>query len=334
MIAHPFAHKTGLPQRGSRLCAAVALGIAVAGLSLAEPATAHGYCRLTTEMPNPGNNCSQGGKGLAWRRQCISFSIDPPSEANPTLNDIRDVADRSFGTWNAVTCGGAPIGYKLAQTEELASCGQPQYNLHGPNANTIIFVDDWSARGLPQDAFGLTLVWHNPDTGEIYDADMQLNEGLGTITICGATCRPGSDAVDLQNVVTHEAGHFLGLGHSAVLNATMSARASIGETSKRVLAEDDIQGICSVYGSQAAPACQDADFVPNHGFTAACLPAESTGTRTGCSIARAGSRSPAGGGGRALWLGLAAALGVLRYLRRRLRPRSGRSSARPSPTNT
>jgi hypothetical protein len=297
--------------------------IAIA-ITCASPARA--FCRLTTKMPLPGDNCSQEGIGLAWQRQCISFSVMARQDPNPPLEQIRNVADSSFQTWNAVQCNSRALGLSLAQTEELGRCGQPEYNTHEPNANTIIFVKDWAARELPENAFGLTLVWHNPDTGEIYDADMQLNETLGTITICGASCPSGSSDVDLQNVMTHEAGHFLGLGHSNVRSATMSASASVGETSKRVLAPDDRQGLCSIYGSLASISCEMKDYTPNHGFSADCAPAAGSATThnsLGCSIAGAGEdrSSPARG---LPWF--VAAL----YLIGRARTRASR--ARPSPT--
>jgi Matrixin len=292
---------------------------------------AHAYCRLTTQMPTPGNNCSQGGIGLSWHRQCISYSVMPPMHSDPPLDALRNTVDASFATWTAVTCNGQRVGLDLRQTDELAECAQPQYNTHDKNANTILFLDDWDARSLPADAFGLTLVWHNPDTGEIYDADMQINETLGTIAICGQSCPQG--AVDLQNVVTHEAGHFLGLGHSMVKDATMSSRATIGETSKRMLADDDRQGLCSIYASNPPSACVDSDFVPNHGFSSKCG-SGSTGSSSspGCSVVAPGRDSHAAPVCHALFA-LWPALLWLRQ-RRKLRPRADTSSASPSPMNT
>jgi hypothetical protein len=306
-----------------------ALAVAASALCLLDASAVHAYCRLTTEMPTPGNNCSQAGIGLAWKRQCISFSVQPPMRADPPLESVRSVADRAFATWNAVSCNNRPLGLDIKQTEELGACGQPQYNTHGPNANTIIFVDDWSARGLPQDAFGLTLVWHNPDTGEIYDADMQLNETLGSITVCDATCPTGSNDVDLQNVMTHEAGHFLGLGHSNVHGATMSSRATVGETTKRVLGDDDRMGLCATYANNSPASCARDDFVPNHGFTSKCLSGDASSGTTHSPVCSAalvrGSSVPASSGLLLLllpWL----------YLRR-LRLRTGKSSESPRPTS-
>ena len=53
--------------------------------------------------------------------------------------------------------------------------------------------------------------------------------------------------MDVQNTVTHEAGHVIGFAHNSDLNSTMYFQAPIGDTSKRSLASMDIQGVCDVY---------------------------------------------------------------------------------------
>lgn len=292
------------------------LRLLAALLVLTAASSAHAYCRLTTDMPTPGENCANTGLGLTWRRSCISFSMVPRARPTPNFEDIRRVADLSFATWDSVGCELGEVGLELRQTFELAACQDPEYAPRAPNANTIMFVDDWRDRELPPDAFGLTLVWHNPDTGEIYDADMQLNEHLGEFAICGAVCPP--NAVDLQNVVTHEAGHFLGLGHSSVPAATMSARATLGETRKRDLDEDDRSGLCSIYGDDPTPMCVDADFFPDNGFSPECAAAEAaTGQRGLCSASAPFGASA--GGERAFGLPLLALALGLWWRRRRLR---------------
>jgi hypothetical protein len=282
------------------------------------PATAlaHPYCRLTTKMPLPGDTCSQQGVGLAWQRACISFSMTQRQRPDPPLDTMRNVADTSFDTWMKVTCDGEPIALQVRETEALGECTTPEYNKRSANANTVIFVSDWSKRDLPMDAFGLTLVWHNPNSGEIYDADMQINETLGSLAVCRGTCLPGR--VDLQNVLTHEAGHFLGLGHSSDLTATMAAKAMVGETKKRDLAQDDRDGLCEIYGGLAAADCGASDFEPDRGFSAMCTPPEQTVPASSeCSVAL-GIGTPARPGGTAALIATVL-LAWLRLCRRRLR---------------
>ena len=52
--------------------------------------------------------------------------------------------------------------------------------------------------------------------------------------VCSEERRTGCIGMDLQNTMTHEAGHVLGFSHSELRASTMFAMASRGETSKRV----------------------------------------------------------------------------------------------------
>ncbi|HEX7477148.1 MAG TPA: matrixin family metalloprotease [Polyangiales bacterium] len=224
---------------------------------------------MTTSMPVAGSACASDGTPLVWKRQCISYSVAPRSHSTtPTLGELRDLVDRSFRTWSDVTCSGQPLALSLAQSAELSMCDKPEYNATAGNANTVLFVTDWQARKLPAEAFGLTMVWHDSRTGEIVDADMQLNETLGTLAICKQRCAQAE--VDLQNIITHEAGHFLGLGHSQERTACMFGQALVGETSKRFLSLDDETGICATYAQLSQPKCAVSDYAPENGFSATC----------------------------------------------------------------
>ena len=57
---------------------------------------------------------------------------------------------------------------------------------------------------------------------------------------------------DMQAVVTHEYGHALGLGHSAVPGATMAPAIGSGQESARSIAADDIAGVQCIYGVRSA----------------------------------------------------------------------------------
>ena len=302
----------------------------IAGLASFAPTRAHAYCRLTTEMPSAGE-CSNKGKPLYWARQCLGYSVVPREADVPSLEEIRTVVDVSFATWNEVECNGARVGIELEQTIGTAECVEPEYNPDGPNANSVIFVTDWVERGLPREAFGLTLVWHQPQTGEIFDADLQINDGeLGDLAICkGTPPKCGPNQVDIQNVVTHEAGHYLGLGHTLDDPlATMAARALLGETSKRTLANDDREGLCAIYGDNEPSACRPEDFQPDNGFAASCYFAEPNGIGCGACGVVGASRPLARFAFAPVMITLALAYGRYRWRRR-----VTASSSTPSPTN-
>ena len=63
---------------------------------------------------------------------------------------------------------------------------------------------------------------------------------------------PVPGAMDIQGIITHEYGHILGLGHSAVAGATMSPSVSGTGVSARSLSADDIGGIQFIYGAMGA----------------------------------------------------------------------------------
>lgn len=103
-----------------------------------------------------------------------------------------------------------------------------------------------------------TTTTSNRFTGQIHDSDIELNDAPDvsgakfTFTaLDGPPCtdvnQTGCVEIDVQNTVTHEAGHTLGLDHTPDPGAAMYAFAPEGETSKRVLGADDVNGICAIY---------------------------------------------------------------------------------------
>ena len=85
----------------------------------------------------------------------------------------------------------------------------------------------------------ITITTYREENGEIIDADMLFN-------MYDFEWISGYDAV-LRNVMTHEFGHLLGLGHSDIEEATMHGSSEPGEISKETLDEDDINGINELY---------------------------------------------------------------------------------------
>ncbi len=104
-----------------------------------------------------------------------------------------------------------------------------------------------------------TTTTSNRYTGQISDTDIELNDAPGSdgstkfvFTAndgppCSDPNQTGCVRTDIENTITHEAGHSLGLDHTTVPDATMFATAPEGEISKRTLHDDDIQAIQGIY---------------------------------------------------------------------------------------
>ncbi|MCL2726265.1 MAG: M10 family metallopeptidase domain-containing protein [Polyangiaceae bacterium] len=281
------------------VAAALAFGIASA------PRHALGYCRTTTDVTTVGG-CATAGLPLFWQNACVGYSISRATGTIP-LSAATTVIDKSFATWSNVTCpaSGENVGIDASNLGPV-DCNTIGYNKNGPNQNLIVFYDANWPYNDPNNTLGLTTVTFNTETGEIYDADMEINNTGGNVTTSDVVPPTG---YDLQSIVTHEAGHFFGLAHSPDPSATMYPSYKEGSSSLRTLAADDIAGICEIYpnvdersvagsfcasGFSAAGAC---DPTPRHGFSSSCngvssdsSPASAAecigGLSGGCSVGR------------------------------------------------
>lgn len=244
---------------------------------------------------------------LGWRRSCIEYVVDARNSVQLSEAQVLDVYARSFQTWMDVTCGGSPVGFDVRIGPEPGQCDVPEYVSGDGNANSMAFVSDWSARGHAGGAFALTTTWFDTGSGEIYDADMELNQQFWIFDDCPDSGCTDMNVVDLENTVTHELGHFFGLAHTPDdEEATMWACADTGEIKKRTLEPDDIEGLCAVYPPGSLPT--DCDYTPRGGFDPLCRvdrPKESCG----CA-------APGLGGSPSAWWALPALL-LFRLRRRR-----------------
>lgn len=89
----------------------------------------------------------------------------------------------------------------------------------------------------------------NPATKEIHECDIEMNSKV-TWSTDGATseCEFPASHFDVQNVMTHEVGHFIGLDHVNDEYLTLYGYASEGETRKCSLGPGDQAGATALYG--------------------------------------------------------------------------------------
>jgi hypothetical protein len=279
-----------------------------------------------------------------WRNACVSYDLQHDASKQIAYDTASAIIAGAFAKWTGTTCPTNGMGNSRVSIDVRdlgpVDCDQVQYNSDQGNQHVIVFRDDNWPHDDPNNTLALTTVTFNPDTGEIYDADMEINS---TITLTSSDPVP-PDGYDFESIVTHETGHFLGMAHSGDTHATMFAHYTQGSTVMRSLTSDDVAGICSIYapdftrsvdpsiatgGSIQEDAC---DPTPRHGFSTECGKAPSS-TGKGCAVGgadvagngAAGPTGVAGPAGTAMTFGAVGALAVARLVVRRRR-RSARET--------
>ncbi len=298
------------------------LALVIGLLLSAERADA--YCRTTTQPLPPNYNPTQGcyveGLPLFWKNACIGYSINQAASVQIPFDTATVIIDKSFARWSKAKCAdtGEKVGIDLSNNGPSV-CAEVRYNPNSPNQNLIVFRDSAWPYSDPNNTLGLTTVTFNSETGEIYDADLEINSSGKNLTTVD---NPPENGFDLESVITHEAGHFVGLAHATDQKATMFASYKPGSTTLRTLTPDDVAGLCAIYptsqervvdtrvAASGVIAAGQCDANPRHGFTSQCEEERSPKGR--CSFAPP-ARSPV-----ALGVGLAfGALALLRRNRRR-----------------
>jgi hypothetical protein len=268
-----------------------------------------------------------------WRNACVGYDLQQGASKQVPYATADAMFAAAFAKWTSVTCTGAPAGDSARvsiDTRDLGpvQCDQVQYNDDQGNQHVILFHDDVWPHDDANNTLGLTTITFDPDTGEIYDADMEIN---ATVPLTVSDPVP-KDGYDLQSIITHESGHFLGMAHSGDNYATMYAIYVHGTTTMRTLHDDDREGICSIYppggtrntdpsvsgGSVVEDPC---DPTPRHGFSAQCGSTPSKG----CAV---GDSPPAGPGPGAALGALVAAIAAIAHRVARVRRRAPPGSAR------
>jgi hypothetical protein len=223
---------------------------ALAALTISTPAAAQEGFRTT---PN--------GSPLRWRQE----------------SNVRITFDASLLAIDERAIEVSKTGLSAWLTEDA---GQPTLSFSETTKGTVGYTSGASCtvvykpEGDPiaGNALAITITTYDENTGTIYDADILVNggpqrrfallegkgEGEGQAgpgdqpgAAAPATARtPERDVYDLQNVLTHEGGHFFGLADFPnAPAATMYPITAWGELDKRTLDTDDVNSLRALYAT-------------------------------------------------------------------------------------
>lgn len=162
--------------------------------------------------------------GNVWATPVVSYLVNPASALDPAL--VLDAVQRSGNTWN----NHAAVALVLAGSTPATTIG-----LDG--VNVVLFRFDPSTNLIAETR------WWTDGSGHLIDADVWIN----TIYPFFTNQTGCSGGFYLENTMTHEFGHVLGLRHSTDPDATMFAFSGWCETIRESLAADDILGIQTIY---------------------------------------------------------------------------------------
>jgi MYXO-CTERM domain-containing protein len=160
-----------------------------------------------------------------------------------------DVVKAAFGTWAA---SGANLPALMFDVRDE----------HGKAAHdgvNRVLVAPITISGHEKDV-AVTIGYADDATGEIEEADVILNSAYHFSALANDAADDADEGkadcalrYDVQNIVTHEGGHFFGLGEDLTdLKASMYYRSSPCQTHKRILTEADRGVMASLYKPASA----------------------------------------------------------------------------------
>lgn len=230
------------------------------------PPDALAFCRTTScelgeqlrskKCARDEHGCASEGHTLRWATPCLPYSVqlDGSPKTGLEADQVQALVQEAFTTWQSARCPGGGTPRFRAQFQGYVSCSRRETVCGDASKNVnVIMLHD---QGWPYGAgkLGVTTPAGGAESGFIFDADVELDSQFFTFSADDAD---GSKTA-LKYVLTHELGHFLGLDHTDVDGALMTAGYQSLAPGSALLSADDEAAICAAYPPGNAPACGDS----------------------------------------------------------------------------
>jgi len=248
--------------------------------------SAHAYVRYETALGNP----------FSWRTPTVQLVGYPHGLPTVPTDEIAAAMQASVSAWSKEDPDNATCSFLNLSLSLRPDTTVPPAAVHD-NQNSVAIRDhDWTSICSPtkdgkmvchlSGELALTTIWSR-GCGEIVEADVEVNAtnfSWGDVSVAG-----NAGLHDLQNALTHEMGHFIGLDHTCLMaalvdpvtmlpiepvdnngdkvpfcmpgsqltpaqrDATLYPSAQPGDVDKRSLSPDDRLGLCSIYPTGTTP---------------------------------------------------------------------------------
>ncbi len=175
-----------------------------------------------------------GSGGLkGWDTQTLEFHINPEN----CPDDVNDLMDKALNVWNQIPT----LGVHLTRGSDSASTITDALAGTSDSTPTVHCVTDMAAVGLnPEVIPGVATGQQVSGSGHLNYGVLILNANVGA----SANIKTLNENLVID-VMAHEVGHILGLGHSTDTNALMYYDASKRTTAS--VSQDDVDGITYLY---------------------------------------------------------------------------------------
>ncbi|MBI2892804.1 MAG: matrixin family metalloprotease [Deltaproteobacteria bacterium] len=203
------------------------------GTALAAPSTSHAWVRSHVD--------GEESLYLYWPSRTITVALSSQGSQDVEPGAMRAAVMRSLTTWSANACTDLYVvwgGLTASRVTNLVSAGEPD------RTNALVWREEDWPDFVPAETLALTTLVYDNTLGAIIDGDIDFN---GAEFFWTATDDESQIRADVQNTVTHELGHLIGLDHSDVPDSTMFFETEPAETKKRDLDEDDLDALCFIY---------------------------------------------------------------------------------------
>jgi hypothetical protein len=251
----------------------------------------------------------RGSNGIPWSwpgTTCLPIVAYPHAFTKMPVEEVSAAAMNAAAAWSAgeTSCTYLEMSMTLSEDPGPVAIPVAQGSVVFRTEQWCWFLDDGTCSTKPEDqathqgnTLMLTTLATNIKTGQIVQAATEVNAvdaAWADLALHPEMQTAQASVHDLQNALTHELGHFIGLDHNCVVGdpmdwpidntgqpapsctgaptsiteATMYYQSEPGDLEKRTLAADDKLALCDVYPAADSPGtCVPPDGKVHHPST-------------------------------------------------------------------